>query len=132
MQTFLPYPDFKESVEALDNRRLGKQRVEAMQIMQVLDGKTDGWKNHPAVRMWAGYRDALGIYMNHCINEWKRRGFENSMKLHEAPVGFEMPHWLGDEWFHASHRSNLLSKLPDWYGRFGWEEQPGFPYIWPE
>ena len=32
MQTFLPYADFKRSAESLDNKRLGKQRVEAMQI----------------------------------------------------------------------------------------------------
>jgi hypothetical protein len=30
MQTFLPYPGFDESARALDDRRLGKQRVETM------------------------------------------------------------------------------------------------------
>jgi len=33
MQTFLPYPDLRDSVACLDNKRLGKQRVEAMQIL---------------------------------------------------------------------------------------------------
>lgn len=37
MQTFLPYPDFELSVRALDNRRLGKQRVEAKQILLTLE-----------------------------------------------------------------------------------------------
>ena len=32
MQTFLPYPDFWVSAKMLDDKRLGKQRVEAMQI----------------------------------------------------------------------------------------------------
>jgi hypothetical protein len=36
MQTFLPYPDFKKSIKALDYRRLGKQRVEAYQIIRTL------------------------------------------------------------------------------------------------
>lgn len=36
MQTFLPYSSFKDSAAVLDNRRLGKQRVENLQIMQVL------------------------------------------------------------------------------------------------
>lgn len=36
MQTFLPYADFQESAYALDPKRLGKQRVETLQIMQAL------------------------------------------------------------------------------------------------
>ena len=31
MQTFMPYPDIVKSVRCLDYKRLGKQRVEAMQ-----------------------------------------------------------------------------------------------------
>lgn len=38
MQTFLPYPNFVASARVLDNKRLGKQRVENLQIMQVLLG----------------------------------------------------------------------------------------------
>jgi len=34
MQTFLPYADFARCAEVLDPRRLGKQRVEALQIMR--------------------------------------------------------------------------------------------------
>jgi hypothetical protein len=69
MQTFLPYPDLKKSFEVLDYRRLGKQRVEAMQILNILlsDKKSGGWVNHPAVKMWRGYEDALCVYMNMCI-----------------------------------------------------------------
>ena len=35
MQTFLPSPNFTESARILDNKRLGKQRVEAKQILQI-------------------------------------------------------------------------------------------------
>ena len=35
MQTFLPYSSFTESAKILDWRRLGKQRVEGMQIIKV-------------------------------------------------------------------------------------------------
>ena len=35
MQTFLPYPDFVKSAQCLDYRRLGKQRVEAKQILEI-------------------------------------------------------------------------------------------------
>ena len=33
MQIFLPYKSFKKSAEVLDYQRLGKQRVEALQII---------------------------------------------------------------------------------------------------
>jgi Pyrimidine dimer DNA glycosylase len=36
MQTFLPYPDFVACARVLDSRRLGKQRVEALQILRAL------------------------------------------------------------------------------------------------
>ena len=36
MQTFLPYKSFVESAKVLDNKRLGKQRVEAYQILKTL------------------------------------------------------------------------------------------------
>lgn len=38
MQTFLPYADFDASAASLDTQRLGKQRVENLQIMQALFG----------------------------------------------------------------------------------------------
>ena len=47
MQTFLPYSSFDLTMECLDYRRLGKQRVEAFQILRALRGETDGWTNHP-------------------------------------------------------------------------------------
>ena len=42
-----------------------------------------------------------------------------------------MPSWLGDLDFHASHRSNLLRKDPEWYGQFGWNDPHDLPYVWP-
>ena len=51
MQTFLPYPDFTASAAALDPRRLGKQRVEALQVLRGLTVAGYGWRHHPAVRM---------------------------------------------------------------------------------
>ena len=60
-----------ESVKCLDYRRLGKQRVEAMQILKALGNPSYGWQNHPAVKMWRGYEEALKFYMNMCILEWK-------------------------------------------------------------
>ena len=36
MQTFLPYPSFEETASILDYRRLGKQRVEGFQILNII------------------------------------------------------------------------------------------------
>ena len=67
MQTFLPYSNFKETASILDYRRLGKQRVEAMQIINSIEKQT-GWKHHPIVKMWEGYESALQLYFNNCVN----------------------------------------------------------------
>lgn len=134
MQTFLPVPDFAGSARLLDDVRLGKQRVEVFQIVRTLDGVTSGWRNHPAVRMWRGHEAALLDYGVVVCLEWERRGFADTVRAkladHARPPG-PPPPWLGDPALHASHRSNLLRKDPDWYGRFGWTEPPDLPYVWP-
>jgi hypothetical protein len=132
MQTFLPYPDFAESAACLDYRRLGKQRVEAHQILRAITlGEYASWQRHPAVRMWRGYPDALGAYMNACIAEWNRRGYRNTMLFYQVPPSYQSPEWFGNPDFHAAHRAALLYKHPEHYGQFNWVETPQIAYIWP-
>lgn len=131
MQTFLPHPSFHHSLDCLDYRRLGKQRVEAKQIIQALTGEKLGWRNHPAVKMWEGHLDALKLYHNTAISLWVARGYNNTMPIYEVAVPYTLPSWLGDFAFHASHRSNLLRKDPKFYGKYGWVEPNNLPYIWP-
>lgn len=137
MQTFLPYPSFNESFKVLDNKRLGKQRVEAMQIINAItgvprkDGKVyKGWLNHPCSVMWKDYVPALKLYHNLCIDEWVSRGFKNNMVKYDIPSKIEMPHWLGHTEFHGSHRSNLLRKDFAFYSQNGWDDDPKKPYYW--
>ncbi len=130
LQTFLPYPDFDRSAACLDMRRLGKQRIEARQILRVLRGESKGWAHHPAVRMWRGHEAALAAYMNAVIDEWVRRGYRNSIAK-ERVSRYCSPSWLGDEEFHASHRSLLMRKDPEWYSNYGWLEGPNLPCKWP-
>lgn len=138
MQTFLPYPDFYDSLACLDYRRLGKQRVEAMQLvnstLKLAQDPTAkvGWHNHPARTMWTGYLDALKLYHNLAIDEWVRRGYKNTMKQYDLPDQIILPPWVGNERLHASHRSNLLRKDPIHYGKFNWSEPDNIPYFWPE
>jgi hypothetical protein len=133
MQTFLPYPNFRKSLKALDSKRLGKQRVEAFQILNIILNRTNtkGWRNHPAVKMWKGYANALKLYLNEAIEEWIKRGFNNTMKLEKIRGKIKFPDWLGNKNFHASHRSNLLRKDKEHYSKFNWKENSTIDYVWP-
>jgi hypothetical protein len=131
MQTFLPYPNFTQTTKCLDNKRLGKQRVEAMQILNAIQYQT-GWKNHPIVKMWVGYEDCLKYYCNCMIEEWISRGFKNNMEIYEIPYisSIKYPQWLGNSKFHSSHKAALLAKNFEWYKQFGWTEYPIIEYVW--
>ncbi len=133
MQTFLPYPNLKKSLKCLDSQRLGKQRVEAFQILNILLNRTEkkGWKNHPAVKMWAGYENALKLYFNKAVKLWISRGYKNNMKLEIIEGKIRFPEWFGNEKFHSSHKSNLLRKDNEFYSKFKWKEKSGLPYVWP-
>ena len=136
MQTFLPHESFEKSAQVLDWRRLGKQRVEGMQIINAITGKTrkdgkpyKGWINHPCSVMWKDYVPALKHYTNVIIQEWITRGYNNNMEFYDTGKNI-MPDWIGNEKFHSSHRANLLRKDFDYYSQFGWTENPERPYVW--
>lgn len=134
MQTFLPFPSFSESASVLDDKRLGKQRVECKQILQALQrgkytckhcGYCDpgpcpdrcsvnvvhswrltAWKNHPAVKMW----EPVNIHTIPCL----------------AVYGIKMcREWKSrgykdtlEEWFRQFVNSDLSWELgkPSWIG----------------
>jgi len=137
MNTFLPFPSFEDSVKVLDDKRLGKQRVEAMQLLNVLsDPNRKGWRNHPATKMWRGYEHALCEYGLSCCAEWTSRGYKDTVAENirgriDQFSDTGRPPWIGDSAFHAAHRSNLIRKDPDFYGRYGWSEPADLPYVWP-
>ena len=139
MQTFLPYEDFEECAKVLDIRRLGKQRVETYQIMNVLCGVSNGggWANHPAVKMWRGHEDHLLVYQEAIVGEWDKLGYRDTC-LEKTKISFsrlniksKKPEWLGLDILHSSHRSNLLRKNQDYYSEFNWIEPNDMPYYWP-
>jgi hypothetical protein len=130
MQTFLPYADFAASAAALDRQRLGKQRVEVLQLLK------GSWPNHPASKMWRGHRLALVQYGLAVCAEWRRRGYADTCTTKIAafipPADMGLPSWLGDPAFHLSHRSNLVRKLPEHYGPMFPGVPANLPYVWPE
>lgn len=156
MQTFVPFPEIQKSAAVLDDKRLGKQRVEAMQILNALactNEKSRGWKNHPATVMWKGYRSGLVFYTYCMVWQWKFWGFQDSVEsfldgaYHEDLIQAKqfrrrgiswqklvedkiLPPWFGGP-IHSTHRSALLAKDPIHYSQFGWEEIPTIQYFWP-
>lgn len=134
MQTFLPLPDFRQSVQVLDYRRLGKQRVEAWQIYTTI---TQGsrWRNHPAVKMWSNHVPALLHYGAECCKEWINREYRDNMLPGFSALlvpDYDIPPWFGNPLFHSSHRAALLQKDYNWYSQYKWVEEPGINYYWPE
>lgn len=134
MQTFLPYPNFVQSAKSLDRLRLGCQRKEVLQLLNVLHNpNTKGWVNHPATRMWRGYEQALVSYGLTICEEWLSRGYKDTCyaKIGAYQSGAViLPTWLGGR-IHKTHRSALLFKAPEWYSQFGWNDTPVYDYYWP-
>ena len=135
MQTFLPYANFYDSAKCLDYRRLGKQRVEVLQILNALTNPKKGWKNHPATKMWAGYEGLLSDYGITICEEWINRNYKDTCldKIFNIvkPTKSPCPSWLGDKKFHDSHKSMLIQKQPDHYLQFNWDVPHDLQYIWP-
>ena len=131
MQTFICESNITLSMSRLDFRRLGKQRVEAKQILRALRDTSYGWQKHPAVRMWRGSEATLRGYYNLALREWTRRGYQNYMP-EESDATYEAP-TFATPGFIRSHRSNLLRKDPTWYRQFGWGDVPhDLAYVWPQ
>ncbi|MBW3658074.1 MAG: MSMEG_6728 family protein [Actinobacteria bacterium] len=144
MQTFVPLPDLPTSAAVLDDRRLGKQRVETLQILRALHLEDYGWANHPAVTMWRGHTPALVAYGLAIVDEWLRRGYGDTTRPQIAefvhpdgpPAAADLPGllppWWGDDRVHRSHRSALLRKDPDHYRDAFGPEPDDLPYVWPD
>jgi len=148
MQTFVPFSDFEASARALDDRRLGKQRVETIQVVRAITVPGYGWANHPAALMWKGHEEALGRYGLTMCEVWTARGYADTCAatitadLAAAGVdrirGYDalreagaLPAWLFDEEVLRSHRANLVRKDPEHYGAQFPDVPADLPYVWP-
>ncbi|MGW0806079.1 MSMEG_6728 family protein [Nonomuraea sp. NPDC002799] len=150
MQTFLPYPDFAATAAVLDPLRLGKQRVETIQVLRAITVPGYGWRHHPAAKMWTGYEEALVRYGLDVCERWCALGRRDTCATTmsgdlarlcgttlvrsqiELGTAGELPPWLGDEALHLSHRSALLRKDPAYYRPiFGDDDPDDLSYVWP-
>jgi hypothetical protein len=141
MQTFVPEASVVMSVRSLDPRRLGKQRVETLQIMRALAGLSKGWVNHPAVKMWRGYESGLMYYQEETCKHWTEHwGYKDTclnktfsvFDEHFDAARDELPHWWGVLMVHDSHKRALIYKSPEYYSE-QWPDFEGeYNYYWPE
>jgi hypothetical protein len=156
VNTFIMDQNLVLSASLLDNKRLGKQRVETRQIIDILEeidrGSTTvnkGFINHPAVKAWIGYTNQLKVYFNIIVREWCFRGFKNNMDFysidenlyHIVPCNFignkayydvtkfnkySFPFWVNYPPFYLSHQASLCRKNPVYYSKFLREELKPF------
>jgi Pyrimidine dimer DNA glycosylase len=145
MQTFLPYRDFERSAAVLDPARLGKQRVETLQVLRAIVLPDYGWRHHPAVTMWRGRVPALVRYGLACVDAWTAAGRADTTRQqitefapevvgrsqHELADAGLLPRWIGDGAVHLSHRSALVRKDPGYYRRVFGDVPADLPYVWP-
>ncbi|MFG1924597.1 MSMEG_6728 family protein [Cryptosporangium sp. NPDC048952] len=141
----MPVADFDRSAELLDSPRLGKQRVETLQVLRALELPDYGWANHPVTIMWRGRTAGLVVYGLATVRAWQARGFADStaaqmaefapdaarMTQAEAAAAGLLPSWIGNEDVHRSHRSNLRAKDPAFYGPLFPDTPDDLPYVWP-
>jgi hypothetical protein len=140
MQTFITSHDMKENARNLDRQRLGKQRIEAIQILRTLLGiSSQGWRNHPIVKMWRGHESyLLKVYLRSILDEWGKRGYRNEKcETHYAellPLVKEeivKPPWITGDLI-RSHQSNLIRKLPSHYTLLFPGVPSDLPYLWSD
>jgi hypothetical protein len=149
MQTFLPCADFAGTARVLDMRRLGKQRVETIQVLRALTVTGYGWRHHPAAKMWTGYEEALTRYGLEVCRTWCAAGHSdtcaNTLRADLAEAAGisvirtqeelastgDLPPWLGDPDFHRSHQSALVRKDPAYYREHFPDVPDDLPYVWP-
>lgn len=131
MQTFLPYDDVVKTMKCLDYQRLGKQRVEAMQIMKALKQGPKVIRCYDPKQLPAGrkyihiynyFPDKLSKYekyvktpwFNHPATKMWRDNLDALAYYHNACI---------DEWIARGYNNNMLHikhkkkfKMPSWFG----------------
>lgn len=146
MQTFAPFSaSFEDSLRCLDDVRLGKQRVEAYQILRSVLGietANAGWANHPARLAWVSNTAAIADYTVTACFLYVARGnkdtiMDKAVEVYRDVTGTSpplerdtrynstrlyrnyeptMPWWWGNEDYHFRHRVALYVKDPNHYG----------------
>ena len=149
MDTFVPFPNFKDSAGALLESDAIASLRSALKVMEVHHEYGNLEHNeviarHPIVELWGDAIPHLCEYAFALIEviPADRTGAINLAKIEKA-VRFHMscatsgeyrmdaPRWLGDEMFHAAQRSALMRRHPLHYGRMWPDQDMSIPQYWP-
>ena len=130
MQTFLPFANFADSARVLDNKRLGKQRVEGLQILNTLaTGEFTCPSCSQPVTHFNPYK--TGYHCYHCEAPLKRTAWYNHpaalmWRKHENALMLYVEE-ICREWVRRGFKDSVAEKvqkfrkgnvclLPDWFG----------------
>ena len=160
VNTFITSPSLEKCAKNLDNLRLGKQRVECIQLISFIENTNNkGFKNHPVLIMWKEHVTALKVYCNFMIREFIARGFENTIPIYELDEtkivfydnifneetglteiikpqiekdSIVFPIWFNWNPLILTHQASLLKKNNNYYSKI-FEHNPKFfklGYLW--
>ena len=145
MQVFISENNFTKCAQVLDTKRLVKQLLEGRQIMTILANESPGgaWKNHPAVKMFAGYEGMLYNYLVAIRDEMKSRGYkweknweviqDTYTRNFNNPDVRDKPHWMKDNVLFnrliMTHRGRLWEKDSIHYAQYAPEGAMFMDYV---
>lgn len=145
----LPYANFAVCAHVMSARDLSSLRGKILDLLMELSpgrrGHPSELKFGPTIHMWRGFEPALYRYLLAVDLEWERRNYPHNLdiprtsedfkrwRINEAAVSkpYKVPHWLGWEEMHASHRGVLLWRDYPWYHQFNWTDKKELTVIWP-
>jgi hypothetical protein len=129
MQTFLPFPHFTMSAMVLDRQRLGKQRVEALQILKALKaGAFQCLSCGQPVTHFNSYK--TGYHCYHCEAPLKQTPWYNHpavkmWKGYEAGLMLYLKE-MCQEWTRLGYKDTCWEKAQE----FGFHSEPTFLPNW--
>jgi hypothetical protein len=143
VRTIAACPSLFEAARVLSDRHLGTQRKDALGIARTLASGQTGrcrWAS-----LWRGREGGLLAYQVAMCGEWKRRGRSDQLLARTAAVlaaaglvgealvhpAELLPTWWGDPAVHSAHRGFLLEQDKEWYGRWGWDDDPSPTLLLP-
>lgn len=114
IEIYLPYEDFQKSLECMDVRTLGNQRIESFQLIKTLvwdEPKTS--YSSPVEELWKNHTIALVKYYNMSVDLWKEKGFKNTFPKitnFKFPEEISLPECIGNSNFHRAYQIQLLKE----------------------
>ena len=146
MEIYLPFNDFKKSLDCLEDNQLQKQKqnikclvdvIEQLQRQSFLGRGKIAWGTNPTTIMWENALPFLKLYYNTSLLVSHNRGLQNGQNnvFNLYPITFngEIPWWFGKENLHLSHQNALVKLNPQVYkAKFSIDVDGSKPLLFPK